>query len=79
MTSPTGANEFLRELELNVRTELAIAQTSPREIGGDGVPTIDWLLDPDAQRYEIGLRTLLGAVEALEDGPLPGGYPPPVT
>jgi hypothetical protein len=31
------------------------------------VPVDEWLFDPaDAQRYEIGLHNLLGAVEALE-------------
>ena len=27
------------------------------------------LLDPDAERYEVSLRTLLGAVEAVEGAP----------
>jgi hypothetical protein len=40
-----------------------------------GVPTVEWLLDPDAQRYEVGLRTLLGAVETLESGSRPGARP----
>jgi hypothetical protein len=71
MTTPAGDNAFLQELELNVRTELTIAEASPPEAGSDGVPTIEWLLDPDDQRYEIGLRSLLGAVETLEDGSLP--------
>lgn len=79
MSTPTGDNAFLHELELNVRTELTLAETSQPETDGDGVPTVEWLLDPDAERYEIGLRALLGAVETLEDGSLPGGYPPPAT
>jgi hypothetical protein len=66
MTTPTGENAFLQELELNVRSELTIVETSEPELDADGVPAVEWLLDPDAQRYEIGLHSLLGAVETLE-------------
>jgi hypothetical protein len=75
MSTPTGDNAFLHELELNVRIELALAETSQPEVETDGVPTIESLLDPDAQRYEVALRSLLGAIEVLEDGP--GGHPSP--
>ena len=75
MSTPTGDNAFLYELELNVRTELTLAETSRPEIEAD-IQTVEWLLDPDAQRYEIGLRALLGAVEAVEDGARPGDDPP---
>jgi hypothetical protein len=68
MTTPTGENAFLAELELNVRSELTIVETSEPAVDADGAPTVEWLLDPDAQRYEIGLHTLLGAVETLEYG-----------
>jgi len=66
MSTPTGDNAFLHELELNVTTELTLAETgTPEEEAG--VPVDAWLSDPaDAQRYEVGLRNLLGAVEALE-------------
>jgi len=64
----TGDNAFLHELELNVRTELTVAWASQPEVEADGEPGVEWLLDPDAQRYEIGLRALLGAVETMEDG-----------
>jgi hypothetical protein len=48
----------LPELEPDVSSELDIAQTSqPQE-----------LPDPDGDRYEIRLRGLLSAVEALEEG-----------
>lgn len=68
MSIPTGDNAFLYELELTVSTELAHAGTSPPEEEAAGVPIDEWLSDPaDAQRYEVGLRNLLGAVEALED------------
>ena len=50
-----------------------MAETGQPEAEAVGVPIDEWLLDPaDAQRYEIGLRNLLGAVEALEDGSGPG-------
>ena len=69
MSTPTGGNAFLYALELNVRTELTLAETSQPVEEAAGVPIEEWLSDPaDAQRYEAALRSLLGAVEALEDG-----------
>ena len=69
MSVPTGDNAFLHQLELNVREELTLAETSQLEEEAVAVPIDEWLSDPaDAQSYEVGLRTLLGAVEALEDG-----------
>lgn len=68
MTTPAGENAFLAELELNVRSELTIVETGEPETDADGVPTVESLLDPYEQRYEIGLRSLLSAVETLEDG-----------
>jgi hypothetical protein len=73
MTIPTGEHAFLEELELNVRSELTIVETSQPDVDANGAPTVEWLLDPDAQRYEIGLHSLLGAVETLENGSRPGG------
>ena len=65
MSTPTGDNAFLHELELNVRAELTLAETSQPEQEAVGVPIDEWLVDPaDAQRYEVGLRSILGAVEA---------------
>jgi hypothetical protein len=77
MSTPTGDNAFLYELELTVRAELTIAETSQPEEQADGVPGDEWPPDPDVQRYEVTLRTLLGAVEALEDSSGPGDHPPP--
>ena len=77
MSTPTGDNAFLYELELTVRAELTTADTSEPEERADGVPGDEWPLDPDVQRYEVNLRTLLGAVEALEDASGPGAHPPP--
>jgi hypothetical protein len=73
MSIPTGDNAFLHELELNVRAELTQAETGQPEEEAAGVPIDEWLSDPaDDQRYEVGLRSLLDAVEALEDGSGPG-------
>jgi hypothetical protein len=66
MSVPTSDNAFLAELELTVSAELARAETGPPEEAC--VPVDQWLTDPaDEQRYEVGLRSLFGAVEALED------------
>jgi hypothetical protein len=68
MTSPTGDYAFLHELELDVRSELTLAETSQPPEEAFSEPVDEWLTDPaDTQRYEVGLRTLTGAVEALED------------
>ena len=66
MSIPTSDNAFLDGLELTVSAELAQAETSQPE--ADFLPIDQWLTDPaDDQRYEAGLRSLFGAVEALED------------
>ena len=75
MTTPTGEHAFLEELELNVRSELTIVETSQPKVDADGLPTVEWLLDPDAQRYEVGLHSLLAAVETLEHGSRSGDDP----
>jgi len=73
MSLPTGDNAFLHELELNVKAELTLIETSQPEEEAAGVPIDEWLSDPaDDQRYDINLASLLGAVEALEDGSGPG-------
>ena len=77
MSTPTGDNAFLHELELTVKEELTLAETSLPEEQADGSPGDEWPLDPDVQRYDVVLRALLGAVEALEDTPGPGGKPQP--
>lgn len=77
MSTPTGDNAFLHELELTVRTELTLAETSQPEEQADGMPGDEWPPDPDVQRYEVVLRTLLGAVETMEDASGPGDHPPP--
>ena len=77
MSTPTGDNVFLPELELTVRAELTVAEASLPEEQADGVPGDEWPLDPDVQRYDVGLRALLGAVEVMEDTSGPGGHAPP--
>ncbi len=80
MSIPTGHSAFLHQLELNVRADLIQAETSQPEEEAVRVPIDEWLIDPvDAQRYEVGLRNRLGAVEAMEDGSGPGGSGRPVT
>ena len=72
MSTPTGDDAFLYELEQDVRSELRRTEASEQE----GLPTNEWLFDPaDAQREEVGLRSLLGAVEALENGSRSGDAP----
>ena len=67
MSIPTSDNVFLDELEVTVRAELTEIETSPPEEAAC-VPIDQWLTDPaDEERYEVGLRSLFGAVEALED------------
>jgi len=71
MSVPTNDNAFLDELELTVSAELAQAETSQPEAAC--VPIEQWLTDPeDEQHYEVGLRSLFGAVEALEDSKAEG-------
>jgi hypothetical protein len=77
MSTPTGDDAFLHELELTVKEELTIAETSLPEGQADASPGDEWPLDPDVQRYDVVLRALLGAVEALGDTSGPAGDPPP--
>jgi hypothetical protein len=72
MSSLGESNPFLHELEIDVRTELVIAETNQPEEETDGALDPELLLDPDEQRYEVALRSLLGAVEVMEDDAPPG-------
>jgi hypothetical protein len=61
----TGENAFLHNLEAEVEVELTTAEANhPDESTGPAT----WLVDPaEADRDEVALHSLLGAVEALED------------
>jgi hypothetical protein len=70
----TGENAFLHNLEAEVQVEMTMAEVAdPDESAG---PTA-WLVDPaEADRDEVALRSLLGAVEALgDDSPSEGEEP----
>lgn len=76
MSASSGDGTFLQRLELDVRAELAEAESS-QPVDAIGVPPDRWLFDPaDAQREDVGLRSLLGAVQALEGDQRPGGGSP---
>ena len=64
---PTGDSYSLHELEITVREELTVAESSPLAEESGDTPTAAWRLDPDGEQYEVSLRTLLGAVEAAEE------------
>jgi len=68
MSTPAGDHAFLHELERDVSMELTLAESGPPEEEAAAVPIDEWLSDPaDDERYEFTLRSLLGAVQALED------------
>jgi Animal haem peroxidase len=73
--SPTDDNAFLHHLEAGVREEITVAETSHQDGEPAAVPADDWMLHPDAQRYDVALHALLGAVEAVE-GSSRGASPP---
>jgi hypothetical protein len=61
--------EFLHGLEVEVEAELDLAESSVSEEAA-AVPPSEWQFDPaDAEREAVELRSLLGAVEALETDP----------
>ena len=63
------SGDELHELELNVRAELSDARSGAAAVETAALPVEQWQFDPeDAAREEAGLRSLLGAVQALEQG-----------
>ena len=67
MSTPAEGEGFLYELEVEVRDELRLAESSRPEEAAE-LPVTEWLFDPeDAERDRAGLQGLLGAVQALED------------
>ncbi|MET8146374.1 hypothetical protein ABZU32_39210 [Sphaerisporangium sp. NPDC005288] len=66
MSTSSGENRSLYELRIEIEEEVTLVEESHSEEALD-LPVTDWLFDPaEAEREEIGLRGLLGAVEALE-------------
>ena len=66
LSTPAGGSAFLLELEIDVCTELTLAEAGPPEEEAVSLPIEEWLSDPEEeQHYEVGLRNLLGAVEAM--------------
>jgi hypothetical protein len=75
MSTPAGDSTFLQELEVDVMTELTAAEVSQLTTAAGAGPAVERPLNADAEsyadaeRYEVSLRTLLGAIEAVEDDP----------
>ena len=64
---PTDEGESLHEFQVEVEEELDIVRASHPQEALDGSPA-EWLFDPtDIEREEVGLRSVLAAVESLED------------
>ena len=61
-----GPGDFLHRLETEVEADLDLIESS-RPDEAAATPVTEWTVDPtDVEREQIGLRSLLGAVEALE-------------
>jgi hypothetical protein len=59
-------SQFLENLRAEVEAEQALANSGP-PLDPTGIPPTEWLVDPtDIERERIGLRNLLGAIEALQ-------------
>ncbi|GAB3403673.1 hypothetical protein [Flindersiella endophytica] len=72
MSTPDGGDEVLRGLEIEVQEEIGLAEASHPETEAE-LPATEWLFDPtDVEREEVGLRSLLDAVETMEH---PGDKP----
>jgi hypothetical protein len=72
MSTPAGDHHSLYELQVEVEEEMTLVETTGTEEAD--LPVSEWLFDPtDVEREEVGLRGLLGAVEALEGGDRPAG------
>lgn len=69
---PSDKSQFLHALEAEVDAELGMARSSHPEDALRESPA-ELLFDPtDVEREEVGLRSLRGAVEALESDSQPG-------
>jgi hypothetical protein len=77
VSTSNGDGAFLHDLELDVEAELTRAETSEPAEEAAGVPIDEWMFDPaDVEREEAGLRSLLGAVTAVENSPPSGDSRP---
>lgn len=75
MSNPTGGDEVLHGLEIEVEEEIVMVEASHPETEAE-LPVAEWLFDPtDAEREEVGLRSLRDAVEAVEAVEHPGDNP----
>lgn len=72
MTGPDDEKAFLHDLKAEVEIELTMSESSHPVESNDG--PAEWLVDPaDTERDEVTLRSLLGAIQALEgDDESPG-------
>jgi len=60
------SGDFLHELETEVEADLTMVESSHPEEAAV-LPASEWMEDPaDVEREQVGLRSLLGAVESLE-------------
>ena len=76
MSTPTGGNAFLHELELNVRVALAQAETSQPEKQACGVPIGEWLFDPwMPSATKSASATFSGRSRPWKTGPDPAAVP----
>ena len=76
MTIPPDDNGCLHEFELSIQSELALSETIEPDLDAGVVapePTFDGRTEgyeeveyEETERYEAGLRSLLGAIEAVE-------------
>ena len=71
----SNENNSLHGLEIEIEAELTIVESSYSLDVAD-TPVTEWLSDPtDDERYEVELRGLLDAVEAVEDAIFPDAEP----
>ena len=72
MSGPGEGDAVLRGLEIEVEEEIAMVEASHPETEAE-LPVTEWLFDPtDAEREEVGLRSLRDAVETMEGERRPG-------
>jgi len=67
--STSSHDPLLHDLELEVEAEIELVESSqPTDASAE--PASQWQFDPtDIEREEVGLRSLLGAVAALDGRP----------